>query len=76
MMERSRDALYIYGHSRVFGGGGQGGEIPGQKGAGVEGMGSRIPKVADGERGENYTTLCNVSQSKKREPTQIGGNRD
>ena len=55
----------------VWGGGGQGGRRPGEKGvggireAGEEGAGSGIPKVAGiGRKRENYATLRSISQSK------------
>ena len=48
----------------LYGGGGQG--AGGVQEVGEEGAGSRIPKVAGSRRNrENYTTLCNISQSKK-----------
>ena len=62
------------------GGGGDRG-AGGVREAGEEGAGSGIPKVAEaGEKGKNYATLRNISQSKKmqRDGSQKiqGGNRD
>jgi len=44
--------------------------------AGQEGMGRGIPEGAEsGRKGENFATLCNISQlkdPKRREPTNTG----
>ena len=59
--------LLFTGSKALHGGGGQGGGRPGEKGAGEEGVGSGIPKMVGSgpEKGKNYATLRNISQSKK-----------
>ena len=78
---------YFSGQSAKSGGGGQGGGRPGEKGAGVYGRREKRGREAGfprwreaGEKGKNYATLRNISQSKKMQrggSQKIqGGNRD
>ena len=72
--------IYLFQLCNTVGGGGDRG-AGGVREAGEEGAGSGIPKVAEaGEKGKNYATLRNISQSKKmqRDGSQKiqGGNRD